>query len=63
MPEAVAGITVDGCVPGRGPKIVFSALDAKAADELEHVFAAAGHIVLSNARTPPHGSARAAADS
>ena len=51
MPEAVAGIKVDGCVPGRGPKIVFSALDAKAADELEHVFAAAGHIVLSNART------------
>ena len=38
-------------MPGRGPKIVFSALDAKAADELEPVFAAAGHIVLSNART------------
>jgi aspartate-semialdehyde dehydrogenase len=30
---------------------VFSALDAKAADELEHAFAAAGHVVLSNART------------
>ena len=30
---------------------MFSALDAKAADELEAQFAAAGHIVLSNART------------
>ena len=30
--------------------MVFSALDAAAADELEHAFAAAGHIVLSNAR-------------
>jgi len=51
MPAAVRKTTVDGCVPGRGPKVVFSALDAKAADEIEHVFAAAGHVVLSNART------------
>jgi aspartate-semialdehyde dehydrogenase len=51
MPDEVAGMGVDACVPGRGPKVVFSALDARAADELEHAFAAAGHIVLSNART------------
>ena len=51
MPDAVAGMTVQACEPGKGPKIVFSALDAKAADQLEHVFAAAGHVVLSNART------------
>jgi aspartate-semialdehyde dehydrogenase len=51
MPRAVSAMKVDGCVPGRGPRVVFSALDAKAADELEHQFAAAGHIVLSNART------------
>ncbi len=51
MPSAVRGMTVNGCVPGRGPKVLFSALDAKAADELEQQFAAAGHIVLSNART------------
>jgi aspartate-semialdehyde dehydrogenase len=51
MPEAVRAMTVDGCVAGRGPKVVFSALDAKAADEIEHRFAAAGHVVLSNART------------
>ena len=51
MPEAVAGMTVHACEPGRGPKVVFSALDAKAADQIEHVFAGAGHIVQSNART------------
>jgi aspartate-semialdehyde dehydrogenase len=51
MPEAVRSSRVEACVPGRGPKVVFSALDAKAADELEHAFAAAGHVVLSNART------------
>jgi aspartate-semialdehyde dehydrogenase len=51
MPDACRSAKVEACVPGRGPKIVFSALDAKAADELEASFAAAGHIVLSNARS------------
>ena len=51
VPDGVREMTVDACVPGRGPKVVFSALDAKAADVLEHEFAAAGHVVLSNART------------
>jgi len=51
MPDACREMRVDGCVPGRGPTVVFSALDAKAADELEAQFAAAGHIVLSNARS------------
>ena len=51
MPDGVAGMSVEACAPGRGPKVVFSALDARAADELEHAFAAAGHVVLSNART------------
>jgi aspartate-semialdehyde dehydrogenase len=51
MPESARSMTVHASLPGRGPKIVFSALDAKAADELEHEFAAAGHVVLSNART------------
>ena len=51
MPDAVRQATVDACVPGRGPKVVFSALDAKAADVLEAQFAASGHIVLSNAKT------------
>jgi aspartate-semialdehyde dehydrogenase len=51
MPESVRHATVEACVPGRGPKVVFSALDAKAADVLEAQFAAAGHVVLSNAKT------------
>jgi aspartate-semialdehyde dehydrogenase len=51
MPGRVAGLTVESCEPGRGPQIVFSALDARAADELEAAFARAGHVVLSNART------------
>ena len=51
MPPAVRNANVEACVPGRGPKVVFSALDAKAADVLEGSFAAAGHIVLSNAKT------------
>jgi aspartate-semialdehyde dehydrogenase len=51
MPDAVRTMTVHGCTPGRGPKVVFSALDAKAADDIEHQFAAAGHVVLSNARS------------
>lgn len=50
MPDSAAAITVDGCVPGRGPKVVFSALDASVAGEVEAAFAAAGHIVVSNAR-------------
>jgi aspartate-semialdehyde dehydrogenase len=51
MPEACRAMRIEPCVPGQGPRIVFSALDAKAADELEHRFAEAGHVVLSNART------------
>src|SRR6185503_18358989 len=51
MPEASRDLQVNACVPGRGPKVVFSALDAAAADTIEKEFAAAGHIVLSNARS------------
>ena len=51
MPAAVSDMTVEACEPAGGPSVVFSALDAKAADHLEAAFAAAGHVVLSNART------------
>lgn len=50
MPERAASLTVDACIPGRGPKVVFSALDASVAGDVEAAFAAAGHIVMSNAR-------------
>lgn len=51
LPGDVASRTVEACTPGRGPQLVFSALDAAAADSLEPAFAAAGHIVVSNARS------------
>jgi aspartate-semialdehyde dehydrogenase len=51
IPERCRSLRVSACVPAQAPKVLFSALDANAADELEHQFAAAGHIVLSNART------------
>ena len=50
MPAEAAGRTVEGCVPGKGPRLVFSGLDASVAGEVEGAFAAAGHIVVSNAR-------------
>ena len=43
-------MTVEACTPGRGPKVVFSALDASVAGDIEQAFAAAGHFVVSNAR-------------
>ena len=50
-PAAADGRHVEACTPGKGPRLVFSALDATAANELEPAFAAAGHIVVSNARS------------
>jgi aspartate-semialdehyde dehydrogenase len=49
-PDAVRPMVMNACLPGRGPKVVFSALDASVAGEVEAAFAAAGHIVLTNAR-------------
>jgi aspartate-semialdehyde dehydrogenase len=51
MPHGIAGTKLEPCTPGRGPRLVFSALDAAAADTIEPAFAAAGHIVVSNARS------------
>ncbi|MGE0459847.1 MAG: aspartate-semialdehyde dehydrogenase [Vicinamibacterales bacterium] len=50
IPEASASRLVESCTPGRGPRVVFSGLDAGVAGEIEGAFAAAGHIVVSNAR-------------
>lgn len=51
VPAATEGRRVEACRPGKGPRLVFSALDAKAAADLEPAFASAGHIVVSNARS------------
>ena len=50
VPDEAAARHVEPCTPGRGPRVVFSALDASAAGEIEGAFAAAGHFVVSNAR-------------
>ena len=50
MPAAIADITVSDCKPGNAPPLVFSAMDASVATEIEQAFAAAGHIVVSNSR-------------
>lgn len=50
MPSRVAGLTVEECKPGNAPKLVFSAMDASVATEIERAFAEAGHIVVSNSR-------------
>ncbi len=50
IPGGSAGRIVEACMPGRGPKVVFSGLDASVAGDIEGAFAAAGHIVVSNAR-------------
>ncbi len=50
IPEGVRSAIVQPPTPGKGPALVFSALDASVATEIEGAFAAAGHIVVSNAR-------------
>jgi aspartate-semialdehyde dehydrogenase len=47
-PADAADRVVEECVPGRGPKLVFSSMSGSLAGEIERDFAAAGHIVVSN---------------
>jgi aspartate-semialdehyde dehydrogenase len=51
MPDNIASMSVEACTPGSAPQIVFSALDAAAADTIEPEFARAGHIIVSNTRS------------
>jgi aspartate-semialdehyde dehydrogenase len=48
IPDAIAKMTVSPAKPNGAPKIIFAALDASIARELEPQFAAAGHAVISN---------------
>ncbi len=47
-PAAAADLRLDDCIPGRGPRLVFSSMSSDVAGEIEHAFAAAGHVVVSN---------------
>jgi aspartate-semialdehyde dehydrogenase len=49
-PAAVADMIVEEAKPGNAPKLMFSAMDASVAGEIEQAFAAAGHFVVSNSR-------------
>jgi len=49
-PVSIAGLTVQDCKPGNAPRLLFSAMDASVATEIEQAFAQAGHIVVSNSK-------------
>lgn len=51
MPDGIGDMQVDACSPGSAPHLVFSALDAAAADTIEPEFARAGRFVVSNTRS------------
>jgi len=48
IPERVAGIRVSDAAPNGAPRVIFAALDAGIAKELEPRFAEAGHAVITN---------------
>lgn len=50
MPPVVQELMVEQCKPGSAPRLVFSAMDASVATEIERAFAEAGHVVVSNSR-------------
>jgi aspartate-semialdehyde dehydrogenase len=50
LPETVADLIVEDSKPGNAPRLLFSAMDASVATEIERAFAQAGHIVVSNSR-------------
>jgi aspartate-semialdehyde dehydrogenase len=49
-PDDIRDRKVEEAKPGNAPKLVFSAMDASVATEIERAFAAAGHVVVSNSR-------------
>src|SRR5579859_5952180 len=51
MPSGVRDLTVQECKPSAtAPRLVFSAMDAGVATEIERAFAQAGHVIVSNSR-------------
>lgn len=49
-PRSVAELVVQEAKPNHAPRLLFSAMDASVATEIEQAFAQAGHIVVSNSR-------------
>src|SRR5207248_10833109 len=50
VPDSVAGLKVEDSKPGNAPRLLFSAMDASVATEIERAFAQAGHVIVSNSR-------------
>ncbi len=50
MPASVHHLEVQECKPAGAPRLVFSAMDASVATEIEREFAQAGHVIVSNSR-------------
>lgn len=50
MPPLVRDIVVSEAKPQGAPRLMFSAMDASVATEIERAFAAAGHVIVSNSR-------------
>jgi aspartate-semialdehyde dehydrogenase len=49
-PDSIATLKVEEAKPGNAPKLLFSAMDASVATEIEQAFAQAGHVVVSNSK-------------
>src|SRR6202789_2253025 len=49
-PASIAALKVQEAKPGSAPKLLFSAMDASVATEIEQAFASAGHVVVSNSK-------------
>src|SRR5437764_11428407 len=49
-PASVADLKVEESKPGNAPRLLFSAMDASVATEIERAFAEAGHVVVSNSK-------------
>jgi len=49
-PASVADRIVEPCKPEGAPRLLFSAMDASVATEIEQAFAKAGHVVVSNSK-------------
>jgi aspartate-semialdehyde dehydrogenase len=50
MPAALRHLPVQECKPVDAPRLMFSAMDASVATEIEREFAKAGHVIVSNSR-------------
>src|ERR1039458_315794 len=49
-PASLSTLTVEEAKPGNAPQLLFSAVDASVATEIEQAFAQAGHVVVSNSK-------------